>query len=190
MRNPRSKLAVMPAPTQSFPPQVAVNALEVQHPELAKRLQLYEDLRVLYEGGKELKDNVGRFLVKRERELGSAYLARESKPNYDNILSTVVSFFISKLYENGIEIEFSSPESEVIDTFYSDFIQECDRGDTSLELFFTRFTEELLVFGKSYFVIDLPKLEVAPSNLNEQKLLGGLNPYLSHIKVPNVLNWQ
>ncbi|HXS93170.1 MAG TPA: hypothetical protein VN736_01125 [Candidatus Limnocylindrales bacterium] len=176
--------------SQTFPATVPVKDIDAKHPELQKFASLYDDLRLLYVGGKELKDQCFRFLVKRQRELGTAFLAREAKINYDPILSTVVSFYVSKMYENGIEVEFANGESSAVDEFYTDFVQECDRGDTSLELFFTRLTEELLVYGKSYFIIDLPKLPVQPSNLNEQQQLGGLNPYLAHIDITAVQNWQ
>jgi hypothetical protein len=175
---------------ETFQPTVDVKTIDTQHPELAHKQQLYEDLRLLYHGGKELKDNAFRFLVKRQREISSAFIAREQKINFDPVLGTVVSFYVSKLYENGIEIEFSSKESGIIDEFYTDFIQQCDRGDMSLETFFTRVTEEILVFGKSFYLLDLPKPAVAPSNLAEQKMLKGLDPYLVHVHVPSVINWQ
>ena len=175
---------------QPFSTQLSIKVLDSKHPELLKREMLYDDLRLLFHGGKDLKDNAFRFLVKREKEIQTSFLSRERQVKYDPVLDTIVSWYSAKLFEHDIEIQFDAGESSGVDDFYASFLEVCDRGDMSFQQFFERVTEELLVYSKAYFLIDLPKLEVEPTNLYQQKALGGLNPYLSHLDIMSVLNWQ
>ena len=126
---------------------------------------MYEELTLLYRGGKDLKDNASHFLVKHSKELGSAYLSRNSKINYDNVLATVVSWYISKLFEHELGIDLTDQTNALVDQFYSDFLKNCDNGETSLKEFFERVSVEVLVYGKSHFLIDLPKLSTQPTRI-------------------------
>jgi hypothetical protein len=173
----------------TFQLTVDIKSLESKNPEVARNGQLLDELGIFYRGGKELKDNAARWLTKRTREIGTEFQTRLSKVHADNILATAVSYYESRLFENDLDIEFTTKESTSVDDFYAAFLQNCDRGSTTLLEFFGKVATDVLVFGRSWYLIDLPKLAVTPTNLYEQKAAGGLDPYLCYLPVGSVTNW-
>lgn len=177
--------------TPTFPQSVSVKDIDTKHPDIAKYKKYNDELTILYRGGKELQDNAARFLAKHSKELGTAFLNKLQKINYDSVLATVIGWYTSKLFERQLNIDFKDEQSETpVDNFYENFVQDCDRGGTTLELFFERVAIEVLLYGQSWFLTDLPKLAVQPTNLYEQQAQGGLDPYLVWIPLQNISNYQ
>lgn len=179
---------------KTFPLTVETKSLEAKHPEVVKYATLLDDLQLLYRGGKDLKDNGPRFLVKHSKELGSSYMSRLNRLTYDNVLGTVCSFYTSKLFSTELEIAIKAGVADALPSaendFYAEFLEDCDNGETSLHEFFERAAIDVLVFSKSFFLIDLPKLATQPTSLYEQQAAGGLDPYLCYVDPCSVINWQ
>ena len=160
----------------TFPPSVDLKVISNPHPEVAENATYNENLTLLYKGGKMLKDNATRFLVRHSEELSSAYISRVGKLNYDNILATITSWYSSKLFENDLEFDFKATGASNLpastDGYYSNFIEDCDPMDSSLQQFFEKVAVEVLVYGRSFYLIDLPKLEVAPTLTLRTRVFG------------------
>lgn len=178
----------------NFPTIAQVKMLDQKHPEYAKFFRTQEDLQLLYKGGLDFKLNATRFLIKRAREIGPIYQDRLYKATFDNILQSIITWYTSKLFENFLEIEFKIEGADTLPAeqsgYYSEFLNNCDNANTSLERFFERLTADILVHNKGIFLIDLPKLNVVPTSLAEQVALGGLNPYFVHYDYTSLQNWQ
>jgi len=180
--------------TNQFPPEVDILAINQTHPDVTANADLLAQLRLLFVGGKQLKDNGSRFLVKRQKELGTSYVQRLSKLTYTNIISSIVSYYTSKLFENNLEYDWKVDGVAALpaDTakYYKELLEDCDNSGTSLARFFENVAVESLVYGRSYFLIDLPKLAVTPVSLAEQEALGGNSPYFVHVDPWSVINYQ
>jgi hypothetical protein len=178
----------------TFPPLANTKELNTLHPDFAANADVFADLSILYSGGNTLKLNASRFLRKRPKELGSVFLSRLNAVNYDNLLQSICSWYTAKLFENPLQIETQIPGAETLPTkeatFYGEFLKNADNASNSLEKFFEKLTADVLVYGKGYFLIDLPKLDVQPTNLQEQEDLGALNPYFVYLCPSSVTNWQ
>jgi hypothetical protein len=178
----------------NFPASVDVEQLDTLHPEVKDHAVLFEELGLLYHGGYKLKVNAARFLAKHSKELGTAYLTRMTRLTYDNLLATICSYYGSRLFSNQIEIDFKLNGVAKLPTktndFYKNFMEDCDGCGTSLERFFEQVSDEVLVYGQSLFLIDLPQLKTQPASLYEQEQMGGLSPYLAHIEPKQVYNFQ
>lgn len=177
----------------SFPTTAKTKDLNQLHPEFAANADLYADLSILNAGGQTLKQNAIRFLRKRPKELGSVFNARLNAVTYDNLLAAITSWYTAKLFENPLQIDVQVPgETMSADesTFYTTLFKNADRAGNTLEKLFERLTADTLVFGKGYFLIDLPKSDVPATNLQEQIASGALNPYFVHVSPASVINWQ
>ena len=161
--------------TQTFPQSVEVKVLDTLHTDVKANTEVCDQLRVLHAGGQELKLNASRFLKKHSKELGTAYQSRLERLTYDNILGTICSYYSSRLFENDLEFDFKADGVDKlppkINDYYSNFLKNCDLCGTSLERFFEQVSDEILIYGRSYFLIDLPRLATPPATLAEQEAL-------------------
>lgn len=178
-----------------YPSTVPIKALEAKHTEVAKYETLMGYLTLLFKGGWELKQNGSIFLRRHSKELGTSYQSRLNALDYSNILSTIISYYSSRLLEYGIQFDFrvdgDKKKLAQSDTeFYDNLLSNVDNANTSTEQFFERAAVEVLLYSSSYFLVDLPKLPVVPSSLGEQLSLGGLSPYLVYVAPSSIINWE
>jgi hypothetical protein len=176
---------------QTFATSVPVKSLETIHPELRNNQELYESIRLLNASGVEMQRSMRRFLIKRPIELESVFSVRLARCTYQPILSELISYFTSRLFSESLVVNGISGDSLPTNEsdFYDSFLDNCDRAGSSLEEFWSKVTEDILLYGKAAVLVDLPRLETIPSTLLEQQALGGLNPYLVHINIQSLINW-
>lgn len=179
-----------------------VKKLNYPHPEYKMLRSTWYKLGLLYAGGWALFNEAELLLVRRPKELSDVYQARLSKFTYENHLGTALDWYASELFEEDPHIEPTMMDDGTgkrdvtklnakQTKFYDQFLLDCDRAGTSFVDLFRKAFQNLLLYGKTYVVMDLPA--TAPgdfANLEDQKTSGALNPYLCVYSPLEAINWE
>jgi hypothetical protein len=137
-----------------------------EHPEYRTNRALWQAYSDLYAGGEQFRKHAADYLIRRNREPGEVYLER---------LEPILQF--AGPHENGT-------------AFFNSFVENCDLKGTKLSEFFQRRLAETLVYGKSYFAIDFPKVYAEVSSRAEEDLLGKSRAYLTEYSARELINWD
>jgi len=164
-----------------------INQLDARHPSLTEGLlEAWDSIDLLASGGHQIKAAASRFLWKREKELSEVYQARLSAFTYQDILGTATGWYEAAMFADDPDI-FIKPDTE---EFYVAFLENCDRARTSLAHLFRKVFLDLMRFGCSWILTDLPRPDGAPVTLAEQRAAGALDPYLVLYDPRQVINWD
>lgn len=160
-----------------FPPQVPVKVLDAQGPDASKFAAQWESIRILRAGAQDLKDAVQQFLVKRPKELTEVYLARSGRITYSPVLGNILGWYRSAMFKDSVQFAKSQSTDA---TFTDAFERDCDRAGTSYVDFLGQVLEHLVLYRRSYVLIDLPPFDVdtPAESLDEQIRRGQLDAYV------------
>lgn len=161
-----------------------VSTLNQEHPDYRMNISTWEDIRLLFNGGAELKANAKRFVQQRLAEPATVYDQRIKGFTYQNVIAAALGWYAGKLFTQPPEITFK-PEDE----FLTGFLSDCDRQGTDLNSMLRLVAEDVLQFGCSWILTDLPDLGMDFPNLAAQREAGALDPYLVHYCPTQVINW-
>lgn len=188
---------------------IPVKLIAKQHPEYRLLHPVWSDLSLLYASGWALKANAERFLKRRPKEIGDVYQARLTNFTHENHLGTALDWYQSELFEEDPHIQ---PNDSVPDTgdlkptilkgaskkFWDKFFLDCDRaGSSFVDKHRSAFTN-LLLFGKTFMVVDLPRVDDPKSivSLADEKAAGLVDdagnkvPYLCGYSPMEAINWE
>lgn len=174
---------------------VPVAQLEAKHPDYALNCGAWSDYELLYKGGRLLKESASRFLIRRPKEPEDVYSARLKRFIYTNLVGTIAGWYAAKLFRREPEIDLAPMGSDAKlpadrQTFFDDFLANVDRRQTSFIDFFRDVFSDLLIYGRSYYLLDLPYLDPNQTITKQDQMdAGGLNPYLCLYKPVQVTNW-
>ena len=73
--------------------------------------------------------------------------------------------------------------------FFDHLIQDCDRKGTTLSDFFRQQITDTLIYGKSYMVVDFPRVTGPVSNRGEEDAAGLSRAYFTAYLPDQVTNW-
>lgn len=180
-----------------FPSIVEVAKLAQQHPDYVARKARYCDLGTMYDG-----ENISGFLRRRPSELTEVYGIRQQMLSYTNLLSNVVGWYRSAMFNAAPQItkkdakqpatpdgkpKLATDAQEFCDAFEAD----CDGAGGSFVNFWADALECLLLYQAGYVMIDLPlpDSEAPPMNRAQQEQGGLLNPFLMLYEPSQVINW-
>src|ERR1017187_6171148 len=147
-----------------------VKNLDLKHPEYKALRQTWYKLSLLYAGGWCIKQQAELFLTRRPKEISDVYQARMANFTYQNHLGTALDWYASELFEEDPHIEATSVDEKTgnraalkmtaaQNMFYDRFFLDCDRAGTSFVDTFRRVFSQLLLFKKSYVLMDLPSTD-------------------------------
>jgi hypothetical protein len=171
-----------------------VKQLDRKHPEWQLRSDQWENIRLLYEGAIEMKNNGDNFVPRRPKEMFDVFYERQRRLTYQNILQSALGWYLGKLFQNDPEIKPSAKENNSDDRFAA-FLQDCDQcGGTFVNVAGRQLLEMMMLYRRAFVLIDKPKRpdpSVATINTRaDEKALGLDQPYVVLYEPKNVFNWQ
>jgi hypothetical protein len=181
------------------PGRVPVARLNAQHPLYKTYSETWEDLAILYDDI-QVRQHARRFLLKRPKELEEIYEARCSKRafTYQNILSTGLGWYISKLFKEAPEIDIKVDDKPIDPSedggatsddewhYYEQFMKDCDRNGHTLSAIGQEIFRQALLYRRTYILIDLPAGTENAESAADQRI----EPYLSVFDPRTALNWK
>jgi len=160
-----------------------------EHPEYAAKRIVWRQYRDLYAGGEQFKASADQYLVRRQKEPGDVYAERLSRTFYENYIGSIVDWYAATLFRREPVVAFEG-KNERAKRFFGDFIEDCDRKGSHLAEFFRRQFVEALVCGKSYILVDFPRLGLPAGNRAEEDERGASRAYLVSYTADELINWS
>lgn len=210
----QSPQAFTPAtPGAALVPVATLNAKHGYHQLFSST---WEDLDVLYQGGRVLQMQADRFLIKKPHEMPDVYATRLQRFTYHNLLGLAIGFYLSKLFEENPEIDIkengvtlSDPneeaaknaaappdgtakvpdkktDPEVWDFYIDNFLKDCDGAKQTYVDFMRDAMRQALLFRRCFVLIDLPPEVQKAQNAGEQNM----RPMLRLYDPRQALNWD
>src|SRR4051812_46043203 len=150
---------------------------------------MWRRYRDLYAGGEQFRRNAAEYLVRRQKEPMDVYQERLTRVFYENYLGSIVDWYTATLVRTEPILEFQGA-NESVREFYGRFVQNCDLRGTTLTQFFKEQITEALVCGKSYVVVDFPKIPEPVRTRAEEDASGRSRAYLVSYTADEVINWS
>jgi hypothetical protein len=160
-----------------------------EHPEYAAKRPMWRQYRDLYAGGAQFIASADRYLVRRQKEPGDVYVERLSRSFYENYVGSIVDWYTATLFRREPVLTFEG-NSERSKKFFGTFAEDCDLKGTNLAEFFRRQFIEALVCGKSYVLIDFPRLKDSAATRAEEDDRGASRAYLVSYAADELINWS
>ncbi|MGB6946937.1 MAG: hypothetical protein WBE37_31360 [Bryobacteraceae bacterium] len=160
-----------------------------EHPEYAAKRAMWRQYRDLYAGGEQFIASANQYLVRRQKEPGDVYLERLSRSFYENYVGSIVDWYTATLFRREPVLSFEG-NSEHSKKFFSLFTEDCDLKGTNLTEFFRRQFVEALVCGKSYVLVDFPRLSQPVGTRAEEDERGASRAYLVGYAADELINWS
>jgi len=160
-----------------------------EHPEYAAKRAMWRQYRDLYAGGAQFIANAQQYLVRRQKEPGDVFAERLSRTFYENYIGSIVDWYTATLFRREPVLNFEG-NSERSKKFFGVFAEDCDLKGTNLSEFFRRQFVEALVCGKSYVLIDFPRLESQVGTRAEEDERGASRAYLVSYAADELINWS
>jgi hypothetical protein len=160
-----------------------------EHPEYSGKRAMWSRYRDLYVGGEQFIANADRYLVRRQKEPGDVYAERLSRSFYENYVGSIVDWYTATLFRREPVLTMEGT-NERARHFFSEFIEDCDLKGTNLAECFRRQFVEALVCGKSYVLIDFPRLSQPAGTRAEEDERGASRAYLVSYSADELINWS
>ncbi len=160
-----------------------------EHPQYVARKHTWRQYRDLYLGGEHFKNNVGVYLIRRQKEPADVYAERAARAFYENYVGSIVDWYASTVFRREPVLTFCG-ENESAKEFFGEFVEDADRKGTPLADFFRRQFSDALVTGTSYALVDFPRMDRKPENRAEEEACGASRAYLVEYGAENLINWS
>jgi hypothetical protein len=160
-----------------------------EHPEYAARRGMWRQYRDLYAGGAQFIASADQYLVRRQKEPGDVFIERLRRSFYENYVGSIVDWYTATLFrrEPGLNFEGNSESSK---KFFGVFTEDCDLKGTNISEFFRRQFVEALICGKSYILLDFPRLNEPVGTRAEEDERGASRAYLVSYAADELINWS
>jgi len=163
--------------------------IDQEHPEYAAKKGVWKQYRDLYVGGEQLKTRAQDYLIRRQKEPRDVYGERLGRVFYENYIGSIVDWYASTLFRREPVLTFEG-SNDGARTFFADLVDDVDRKGTALSDFFRAQFVEALVTGRSYALVDFPRLEQKAATRGEEDASGASRAYLVHYGADDVINWS
>lgn len=163
--------------------------IDKEHPDYTTRKYTWQAYRDLYTGGQEFQAHADRYLIQRQREPRDVYAERLRRVFYENYVGSIVDWYASTLFRTEPQMSYGDG-GKAAEGFFAGFAGDCDRKGTNLTDFFRRQFVEGMIAGKSYILVDFPRLEDRPANRAEEDAVGASRAYLVGFRADEVINWS
>lgn len=160
-----------------------------EHPDYVARNAMWRQYKDLYTGGEQLRRNAADYLVRRHQEPAEIYGERLSRVFYENYIGSIVDWYAATLMRREPALLFEGTDPAAT-TFYSVFAEDCDLKGTTLPEFFRQQFIQTLVNGRSFTVVDFPRVSEAALTRAEEDASGRSRAYLVDYSAEEVINWN
>ena len=160
-----------------------------EHPEYAARRRVWHQYRDLYVGGEQFKVRAEHYLVRRQKEPLDVYAERLSRSFYENYVGSIVDWYTATLFRREPVLTFEG-NNERAKQFFGKFIDDCDLKGGSIAEFFRRQFVEALICGKSYILVDFPRVGRPAGTRAEEDASGASRAYLVGYSADELTNWS
>ena len=164
------------------------HAIENEHPEFVARREMWRRYSDLYAGGEQIRKRATEYLIQRNKEPGEIYYERLSRVFYENYIGSIIDWFAATLLRREPVVQFNG-DDPAGKSFFDHFIQDCDSKGTTLSDFFRQQITDTLIYGKSYAVVDFPRVAGLVANRGEEDAAGLSRAYLTPYLPEQVTNW-
>lgn len=162
--------------------------IENEHPERVAKRQMWRRYGDLYAGGEQIRKHATEYLVPRNKEPAEIYYERLNRVFYENYIGSIIDWFAATLLRREPVVQFTGDDTTG-KRFFDSFIQDCDRKGTVLSDFFRQQITDMLIYGKSYAVVDFPRTGRVASNRGEEEAAGISRAYLTSYLPDQLTNW-
>jgi hypothetical protein len=163
--------------------------IDHEHPEYSAKRGMWRQYRDLYAGGEQFKASADQYLVRRQKEPGDVFAERLSRCFYENYIGSIVDWYAATLFRREPVIAFEGT-NERAKKFFGEFTEDCDRRGSSLAEFFRKQFIEALVCGKSYILVDFPRISRPIETRAEEDECGASRAYLVGYSTDELINWS
>ena len=129
-----------------------VTRIDQEHAEYRSKRELWKRYQDLYTGGEGFKLNSANYLIPRQKEPADVYGERLNRVFYENYIGSIIDWYAATLFRREPVISLEGT-NESARTFFSDFIEDCDRKGTNLSDFYRRQITDALVYGVGYALV-------------------------------------
>ena len=164
------------------------HAIENEHPEFVAKRQMWRRYSDLYTGGEQIRKRANEYLIQRNKEPAEVYYERLNSVFYENYVGSIIDWFAATLLRREPVVQFTG-DDVTGKRFFDQFIQDCDRKGTTLSDYFRQQITDMLIYGKSYTVVDFPRAAGLATNRGEEDAVGLSRAYLTPYLPDQVTNW-
>lgn len=166
-----------------------VEEINREHPEYRAQGDVWPKYWDLYVGGEQMIRNADRYLVARKNEPGDVFRERLQRAYYENYIGSIIDWYGATLFRREPVLAFEGGD-ERGRAFYNEFAEDCDLRGSTLSEFFRRQVVNALVLGKSYVVVDFPRIGRMATTRAEEDELGMSRAYLCEYPASSLINWE
>ncbi len=163
--------------------------IEQEHPEYTGKARMWRRYRDLYAGGEQFREHAAEYLVPRHKEPRDVYAERLARVYYENYLGSIVDWYAATLVRQEPVLEFAGTNGRAKD-FFAGFVDNCDLRGTTLTQFFKEQITEALVCGKSYVVVDFPRMDGSALTRADEDASGRSRAFLVSYNADELINWS
>ncbi len=163
--------------------------INTEHPEYVRCRSMWRKYQDLYTGGEQLREHAPEYLVRRSKEPNDVYFERLARVFYENYIGSIIDWYAATLMRREPIITYDG-KNESGKHFYTLLADDCDLKGTTLTEFFRQQLAQALVFGRSYIVVDFPRVTVAVSNRAQEDAIGKSRAFLADYAPDEVINWN
>ncbi len=118
------------------------------------------------------------------------YAERLSRCFYENYVGSIVDWYAATLFRREPHLTFEG-KNERAKKFFAEFTEDCDLKGASFTEFFRKQFIEALVSGKSFVLIDFPRLAQSRGNASgRRRATGASRAYLVSYAADELINWS
>jgi hypothetical protein len=163
--------------------------ITLEHPDYRERRAMWSLYRDLYAGGEQFRAHADQYLIRRQKEAGDVYGERLLRCFYENYVGSIVDWYTATLFRREPVITFEG-DNVRSKQFFGEFTEDCDLKGTSFSEFFRRIFGETLVCGKSFILVDFPRIDRPAVNRAEEDERGASRAYLVAYSADELINWS
>jgi hypothetical protein len=163
--------------------------INIEHPDYVRSKPTWNKYRHLYAGGEQLREHAAEYFVRRTKEPNEVYSERLSRVFYENYIGSIIDWYAATLMRREPVITYDGPNNSG-KTFFATFSDNCDLRGTSLTDFFRQQLVQALITGKSYIVVDFPRVTSPIVTRAQEDAVGKSRAFLADYSPDEVINWS
>jgi len=163
--------------------------IDIEHPDFVRSKSLWHKYRDLYAGGEQFRDHAAEYLVRRSKEPNEVYYERLSRVFYENYIGSIIDWYAATLMRREPVITYDGP-NDAGKKFFATFSDDCDLRGTPVTEFFRKQLVQGLIMGKSYIVVDFPRVTALLTNRAQEDAVGKSRAFLADYSPDEVINWS
>jgi hypothetical protein len=163
--------------------------INIEHPDYVRSKPIWTKYRHLYTGGEQFREHAAEYLVRRSKEPNEVYAERVSRVFYENYIGSIIDWYAATLTRREPVITYDGLNDSGKD-FFATFSENCDLRGTSLTDFFRQQLVQALITGKSYIVVDFPRVTAPVTSRAQEDAVGKSRAFLADYSTDEVINWS